>query len=43
MQHRTIGPSVNPSDETIRLGPLAVHFLITGGNSGGGVEDSRWS
>ncbi len=37
MQQRTIGPGVNPSDETIRLGPLAVRFLITGGNSGGSV------
>jgi quercetin dioxygenase-like cupin family protein len=27
----------NPSDETIRLGPLAVRFLITGEDSGGGV------
>ena len=26
---------VNPSDETIRLGPLAVRFLITGDDSGG--------
>ena len=37
MQHRTIGPSVNPADETIRLGSLAVRFLITGRNSGGSV------
>src|SRR5215510_725898 len=28
---------VNPSDETIRLGPLAVHFLITADNSGGSL------
>ncbi len=28
---------VNPSDETIRLGPLAVRFLITGENSSGTV------
>ena len=28
---------VNPSDETIRLGPLAVRFLITGENSNGSV------
>lgn len=28
---------VNPSDETIRLGPLAVHFLITAENSNGTV------
>jgi len=28
---------VNPSDETVRLGPLAVRFLITGENSNGSV------
>ena len=28
---------VNPSDETIRLGPLAVRFLITGEESNGSV------
>lgn len=28
---------VNPSDETIRLGPLAVRFLITGGDGTGSV------
>jgi quercetin dioxygenase-like cupin family protein len=28
---------VNPSDETIRLGPLAVRFLITGGDASGSV------
>lgn len=28
---------VNPSEETIGLGPLAVRFLITGGDSGGSV------
>jgi quercetin dioxygenase-like cupin family protein len=32
-----IGLDVNPSDETIRLGPLAVRFLITGENSNGSV------
>jgi hypothetical protein len=26
---------VNPAEEIIRLGPLAVRFLITGENSGG--------
>ena len=31
------GPQVDPSDETIRLGPLAVRFLITGENSNGSV------
>ena len=28
---------VNPSDETIRIGPLAVRFLVTGADSGGSV------
>lgn len=28
---------VNPSDETIQLGPLAVRFLITGGDGSGSV------
>lgn len=30
--HRT-----NPSDEVIRLGPLTVHFLVTGENSAGTI------
>ena len=29
--------TVNPSDETIRLGPLSVRFLITGENSSGSL------
>lgn len=28
---------VNPSDETISLGPLAVRFLITGADAGGSI------
>lgn len=28
---------INPSEETIRLGPLAVRFLVTGTNSSGGL------
>jgi quercetin dioxygenase-like cupin family protein len=28
---------VDPSDETIRLGPLAVRFLLTGEDSGGSI------
>ncbi len=28
---------VNPSDETIRLGPLAVRFLVTGEHSSGSI------
>lgn len=31
------GLLINPADETIRLGPLAVRFLVTGDNSGGSV------
>ena len=31
------GLQVDPSDETIRLGPLAVRFLIAGENSNGSV------
>jgi quercetin dioxygenase-like cupin family protein len=34
---QTIDLHVNPSDETIRLGPLVVRFLITGENSNGSV------
>jgi len=37
MAQQTIDLRVNPSDETIRLGPLAVRFLITGENSTGSV------
>jgi quercetin dioxygenase-like cupin family protein len=37
MLQPAINFQVNPSDETIRLGPLAVRFLITGENSNGSV------
>jgi quercetin dioxygenase-like cupin family protein len=37
MPQQTIDRHVNPSEETIRLGPLAVHFLITAENSNGSV------
>src|SRR6202162_1766654 len=37
MTQQTIDLRVNPSDETIRLGPLAVRFLITGENSSGSL------
>jgi quercetin dioxygenase-like cupin family protein len=37
MMPETIVLHVNPSDETIRLGPLAVRFLISGENSNGSV------
>lgn len=37
MAPETTGVHVNPSDETIRLGPLAVRFLITGDDASGSV------
>ena len=37
MTQQTIDLHVNPSDETIRLGPLAVRFLIAGEDSHGSV------
>src|SRR3569832_2706174 len=37
MQLEQSGIQINPSDETIRLGPLSVRFLITGENSHGSV------
>jgi hypothetical protein len=37
MAQQTIDLHVNPSEETIRLGPLEVHFLITAENSNGSV------
>ncbi len=37
MLQQAVDFHVNPSDETIRLGPLAVRFLITGENSNGSV------
>src|SRR5215475_11350550 len=37
MPLQTIEPHVNPSEETIRLGPLAVRFLITGEDSTGSI------
>src|SRR5262249_4837762 len=37
MPHQPSRLHVNPSDEAIRLGPLAVRFLVTGENSGGSV------
>ena len=33
----TVDLHVNPADETIRLGPLAVRFLVAGENSNGSV------
>jgi len=37
MSQQTVELHVNPSEEIIRLGPLAVRFLITGENSGGTI------
>ena len=37
MTLQTIDLRVNPADETIRLGPLAVRFLVTSENSSGTV------
>jgi quercetin dioxygenase-like cupin family protein len=37
MTAQTVGLRVNPSDETIRLGPLAVRFLITGEHASGSL------
>jgi quercetin dioxygenase-like cupin family protein len=37
MARQTISLHVNPSDETIRLGPLTVRFLLTGDNSTGSI------
>jgi quercetin dioxygenase-like cupin family protein len=37
MTAQTAGLRVNPSDETIRLGPLAVRFLITGEHASGSL------
>ena len=36
-QAATLGLQVNAADETIRLGPLGVRFLVTGDYSGGSV------
>ena len=37
MTPQTTGIHVNPSDETIRIGPLGVRFLITADDAGGSV------
>ncbi len=37
MLQQTIDIHVNPSEETIRLGSLAVRFLLTGDNSTGSI------
>ncbi len=37
MERQSIDPGINPSEETIRRGPLGVRFLITGENSSGSI------
>jgi quercetin dioxygenase-like cupin family protein len=37
MPPRTILPRINPSDETIRIGPLVIRFLLTAENSNGSI------
>lgn len=37
MAQQTTDLGINPSEETIRLGPLEVRFLITGENSSGSI------
>jgi len=37
MQQKQRGVRINPSEETIRVGPLVVRFLITGEDSNGSV------
>jgi quercetin dioxygenase-like cupin family protein len=37
MEQQTIDLHVNPSDETIHVGPLTVRFLLTGDQSSGSV------
>lgn len=37
MTQQAINPTVNPSDETIRLGPLTVRFLLTRDDSAGSI------
>jgi quercetin dioxygenase-like cupin family protein len=37
MPQQTFVLHVNPSDETIRIGPLTVRFLLTGDNSTGSI------
>jgi quercetin dioxygenase-like cupin family protein len=37
MPAQTSDVRVNPADESIRLGPLTVHFLVTGDNTSGSL------
>ena len=34
---QSVNPGVNPAEETIRVGPLTVRFLLTGENSAGAI------
>lgn len=37
MKERNVDLHINPSEETIHLGPLTVRFLLTGDNSNGSI------
>lgn len=37
MSPQSVDLSVNPADETIRIGPLELRFLVTAENSGGAI------
>jgi quercetin dioxygenase-like cupin family protein len=37
MAQQTAEHRINPSEEVIRLGPLRLHFLVTGDNSLGSI------
>ena len=37
MTSQVLDLEINPSDEAIRIGPLKIRFLITGGNSNGSI------
>jgi quercetin dioxygenase-like cupin family protein len=43
MQHQETPNRINPSEETIRVGPVGVRFLLTGADSGGGVAMFEFS
>lgn len=37
MAQHTVGLRINPAEESIRIGPLTVRFLLTSENSGGSI------
>lgn len=39
MAQQTAEHRINPSEEVIRLGPLMVHFLVSGENSSGSIAE----